>query len=328
MNVLPFNEPNKLVQSLYRQAYQVPVSGFKSKCFELLAETFNVDSGTWITRCERESPFYEQDSFTYNLPAGFMEDYHALSTVSTQVHQVFGFMMANLGKTMDILDVVPEEEWFGSDMYKLYCEKFNLHHSLMTVTANPVNQAINVVTFARHDPAHAFTEEEKQLKEFLVPNLIEAMRVNMLNAFHKGGKEQAYRAVFDRYGHLVEAEDGFLTLSERFDLWQDPDQKQKFKVDLKPQAGEVKTDDYEVEFENHHGLVFVELLATHGLSAMSDKKRVVCQYLVLGKSNKEIAKAMHISPNTVNNHLKTIYKALGVNSRHQATAYLMRQNLV
>ncbi|WP_319381822.1 LuxR C-terminal-related transcriptional regulator [Thiomicrorhabdus sp.] len=314
---------NHLVRQLYRTAYSTPVEDFKDVCFDLVAELFQIDSGTWITRCEREIPFYEQDSFTYRLPAGFMEHYHHLATVSTQVHQVFGVMLGNLGKTLDILDVVPEEEWFGSDMYKLYCEAFNLHHSLMTVTVNPLNQAMNIVTFARHDPLRRFTEEEKQAKEFLVPNLIEAMRINILNSFRQGkGDNTAYRAVLDRYGNFIEAEEGFMNLLNEYQLIRE----QKLQLDLQADQLDYRIGPLRLSFQNYNGLLYTEVHMAPIEERLGERKLAICRCLLEGKSNKEIARELEIAPNTVNNHLKEIFKALNVSRRHQAIAYLMRQN--
>lgn len=319
--MVDLSQSHELVKQIYHEAYATPVKDFKKVCFELLGEEFGIDSGTWITRCERVPLFYEQEAYTYQLPPGFMEDYHHLASVSTQVQQVFGYMMGNLGRTLDILDVVPADEWFGSDMYKLYCEKFNLHHSLMTVTTNPANHALNVITFARHHPDRGFTQEEKNCKEFVVPNLIEAMRVNILNSFHKGGKEQANRAVFDCYGRLIEAEEGFLTLSLQFKLLDDG----KLSFDISSDSGHYEADEYELDYQNHNGLVFVELQTSPLLNKLSGKQKEVCKYLIEGQSNKEIARVMSLSPNTVNNHLKEVYKLLNVNNRQQAAAYLIRQ---
>lgn len=317
-------ETSHLVQQLYRDAYKTPMAEFKQTAFERIANLFNIQSGTWITRSEREIPFYEQDSFTFQLPEGFMEHYHHLSTVSTQVHQVFGVMLGNQGKTLDILDVVPENEWYGSDMYQLYCQEFNLHHSLMTVSVNPINQVMNLITFARHSPDHPFTQAEKEAKEFLVPNLIEALRVNILNTFQQGkGNQTAYRAVMDRYGNLIEAEEGFLTLLSEHNLLQ----HNKLTLETDALDEDYQSHDLRLSFQNHNGLVYAEAHTAPIQERLGARKLDICRFLVEGHTNKEIARALDIAPNTVSNHLKDIFKLLNVNSRHQAVAYLMRQNI-
>lgn len=314
---------HQLVQTIFSEAYLAPLPEFKARCFELISEVVKIDSGTWITRCERHIPFYENDSFTYQLPKGFIEDYHHLSTVSSQVHQVFGVVLANLGKTMDILDVVPEEEWFGSDMYRLYCDKFDLHHSLMTVTANPVNQSLNIITFARHDPTLRFSAKDKQIKEFLVPNLAEAMRVNILNSFKQGQLDvSAHRGVFDRYGNLLEAEDGFIQAASQHVL-----QGSKLMLDVTEDQGSYPLENHQLHYQNHDGLVYVELQGEPLLNQLTDRKLEICQLLLAGQTNKEMARQLSLSPETINNHLKEIYDLLKVRSRHQAVSYLVRQGL-
>ncbi|MCV6625566.1 MAG: hypothetical protein OIF38_05685, partial [Cellvibrionaceae bacterium] len=124
----------QVISKFYQLALTQPLHTFKNSVFRLLAAELEADSGVWMTRAEQQIPFYEQDAYTLNLPQGFIEDYHDLSSVSQQVQQVFGVMLGCLGQTKDILDILPAEQWLSSDMYRLYCDKYNLYHSLMTVT--------------------------------------------------------------------------------------------------------------------------------------------------------------------------------------------------
>ncbi len=52
------------------------------------------------------------------------------------------------------------------------------------------------------------------------------------------------------------------------------------------------------------------------------------QLLAAGLSNKEIAKALKVSPRTVNFHLDNLYSKLGVGSRTEAVVYAIRRGLV
>ncbi|WP_029406712.1 helix-turn-helix transcriptional regulator [Thiomicrorhabdus sp. Milos-T2] len=314
---------NQLVQELYRKAYSKPINEFKQCCFDLISEHFKIDSGTWITRCEIDSKFYNNDSFTYKLPENFIEHCHHIPTVSRQIEQVFGVVLGNQGKTFDILDIVPEEEWYESDMYKMYCEEFSLYHSVMTVSVNPLSQTMNLITLARHDPEHKFSEAEKKSFDFLYPNLIEALRVNILNSFQqKSDTPFAFRAVADFYGNIIEAEEGFLNLLHSKSLIKD--NKVLFKIST--ENNNLQVDNLIFKTQNHKGIVYIEAIAPPVIKTLGKRKIEVCKELIIGKSNKEIAKTLNLSPNTVNNHLKEIFKALNINSRHQAIAYLTRQN--
>lgn len=322
-----FDELNDVVMEFYHQAYQRSLIDFKHYAFETLQRYLAIDSGTWITRTEQNIPFYEQDGFLFNLPAGFLEHYHQMASVSTQVQQVFGVMLGNLGKTMDILDIVPENEWYGSDMYNLYCNEFDLQHSLMTVLISPHNQVMNILTVARHDAQKPFSEQDKQIKEFLVPNIIEAMRLNLLhNVSEQTDKLEAYRGIFDNYGNLIEAEDNFIaTLKEQ--EWLIDQKFIHFPKNFSSQQVSLNLEGLAFAFSKRNGFVFVEILLQPLEKRLSEQKMKICSLLIQGLSNKAIAAKLDLSPNTVSNHLKVIFKTLNVDSRQKAISYLLRQKV-
>jgi DNA-binding NarL/FixJ family response regulator len=56
----------------------------------------------------------------------------------------------------------------------------------------------------------------------------------------------------------------------------------------------------------------------HGLSAVTPRQRQILELLAQGKSNKEIANTLHISANTIKNHLAKLYEHFSVSNRTQA----------
>jgi DNA-binding NarL/FixJ family response regulator len=53
----------------------------------------------------------------------------------------------------------------------------------------------------------------------------------------------------------------------------------------------------------------------------------VLQIIVQGLSNVQIADQLVISPSTVDSHVQSIYRKLGVSSRSGATRYALKQQL-
>lgn len=65
--------------------------------------------------------------------------------------------------------------------------------------------------------------------------------------------------------------------------------------------------------------------ASGGLGVLSDRERETLDHIARGRTNKEIAQQLDISPHTVGNHVAKIYAKLQVRSRAEATTkYLGR----
>ena len=61
---------------------------------------------------------------------------------------------------------------------------------------------------------------------------------------------------------------------------------------------------------------------------LTERERDVLEYLVKGRSNKEIATTLCISENTVKTHLKTLFLKLGVRDRTEAAIASIRHGIV
>jgi DNA-binding CsgD family transcriptional regulator len=61
---------------------------------------------------------------------------------------------------------------------------------------------------------------------------------------------------------------------------------------------------------------------------LTDRELEVLRLLVDGKSSKEIADALYISPRTATTHVGNILAKLGVNSRSAAVAIAFQHNIV
>ncbi|HET8846828.1 MAG TPA: response regulator transcription factor, partial [Ktedonobacteraceae bacterium] len=56
-------------------------------------------------------------------------------------------------------------------------------------------------------------------------------------------------------------------------------------------------------------------------SGLTEREVQVLRLIVLGLTNKQIAKELVLSPRTINVHVTSIYNKLGVNSRSAATRF-------
>jgi DNA-binding CsgD family transcriptional regulator len=70
------------------------------------------------------------------------------------------------------------------------------------------------------------------------------------------------------------------------------------------------------------------LTLVSGHDDLSSREREVLQLIALGLTNDQIARRLVISSHTVNNHLRSIFRKLGVGSRSAATRYAVLNKLV
>lgn len=61
---------------------------------------------------------------------------------------------------------------------------------------------------------------------------------------------------------------------------------------------------------------------------LSTRELEVLKFLAEGLSNKEIALALHLSPNTVKTHVRSLMNKLGVDHRLQVVVLALRHNLI
>lgn len=73
---------------------------------------------------------------------------------------------------------------------------------------------------------------------------------------------------------------------------------------------------------------FEEEKTTPVTNSLTGREVEVIRELAEGKSNKEIARNLYISENTVRNHTANIYKKLQINDRTRAVLYAVREGLV
>jgi DNA-binding NarL/FixJ family response regulator len=61
---------------------------------------------------------------------------------------------------------------------------------------------------------------------------------------------------------------------------------------------------------------------------LTEREIEVLRLLAQGHSDGQIAGVLVISPRTVNAHLRSIYSKLGITSRHAATLFALKQQLI
>ena len=99
----------------------------------------------------------------------------------------------------------------------------------------------------------------------------------------------------------------------------------KVQIDISQGDESFSVSSLQFQVTNYSGLRFVEVQAIPLAERLGKRKLEICQWLIQGKSNKEIGNQLGITEATVKNHLKQIFKMLDVSSRQQAISYFHQQ---
>ncbi|MFA5780608.1 MAG: LuxR C-terminal-related transcriptional regulator [Elusimicrobiota bacterium] len=63
------------------------------------------------------------------------------------------------------------------------------------------------------------------------------------------------------------------------------------------------------------------------MRSLSEKEKLILVRIVEGKGNKEIAKDLSVSENTIKVEMRFLFSKLGVKNRTQAAVYAVKNNL-
>lgn len=72
----------------------------------------------------------------------------------------------------------------------------------------------------------------------------------------------------------------------------------------------------------------MQSLSITRIKKLSAREQEVLKLLVEGRSNIEIAAALHLSPHTIKTHVRSIMNKFGVSDRVQAAVFALRNGFV
>lgn len=315
------------IASVYRQAGQLDADAFRLYCLGQLQQFIQFESGIWFYRKGVEESFTRAETYLFNIPAGFMENYNRLLSTEMLNEDPVGKYAAN--HVNQSFRMIPEvfsswDTYIQDVVYKIHSQKFELNNTLTTLYQCDGQDKLNVISLYRMGHGnYTFSAQDKIIKQLVSPHLAEAMTMNILSSFSRQQHHQGvYRAITDIRGNILEAETAFLAMLQR--TGQD-------KITLPAMLeGEVVIlaleDGTPIKAIKRH--TFVELqLETIPFAGLSPQQIRVCHFLKQGLSDKSIAQHMNISPFTVSNHLKKLYQHLGTKNRLSTVALLLSKDV-
>lgn len=318
--MLDLDAVNRVILSLYREGRDLPLRGYQDWALDQVRMLIPFDSAWWGNAATEPPNIHWiflhncDDSIIATYPPYMMEDFFREA------------LMAHPGKAVNTSDLISRKALIATRLYREWAVHYHVEWSLGTLLRDPHTALQEFLTIWRHDPARPFSEDERRMKELLMPHLTEAFRAVRLRHFLRGidTRGKAW-ALADDHGYIREANSSFL--SHLHDHWR------KWKGNLLPEslaqcvvAGhgyESKT--LTIELTPAENLRFLQVRPKSVLDKLTGREADIVRRYASGETYAEIARALQLSPSTVRNHISHGFAKLNVKNKGQLASLLAKR---
>jgi DNA-binding CsgD family transcriptional regulator len=293
---------------LYRLAREVPLADFQGRVLERLCEVLPFTGAWWgMTRMDREL----HSSFPFRMPPGYA-DYWC----SIRDHDLLAdIVLRDPGITVHLSG----PQFAADPVFARFCDQYGTRQSLCTLLKNPTLNLATFLSLYRTSDVPQFTAAERLFKQLVMPHLWAAWTSNWIaevaSARAHSFSSRVALAVADQKGVLHAAEPRFSEMiQQEWSQWLGPELPQDLLAAMR--TGETVNGRLTVmHLHPVSGMYLVEARERSRLDRLTPRELAIAQRFGSGKSYKEIAAALPISPATVRAHLRAIYSKLEISDK-------------
>jgi len=223
-------------------------------------------------------------------------------------------------------DVLDDESYYQSDLYQQCFQPFSIERILSSIHIDQRSGIFTLLSLYRYHRDNAFTLEEKQMQNHLLYHLLSAASHRQLLALDEKNDEQYSpnkSAICDSEGIYHCVDPSFLDILES-QINQPTKQKFPFKI----QENQQQFTEGNLTFvqQNHGDLYQLTVRVQNQLDQLSAREKEVIEGICQGRTFKQIARELQLSPSTVSNHLYRIYLKLSIHNRSELVDLIKNTN--
>lgn len=312
---------SELIRELYVGAERRPTEGFRSWALEQARGLVPFHSAMWGTGGLRPQVAIDSVELYRQTPEMMARYRRRWMRQDFLAKAVLG----EVGRTVNLADLMPREVFLRTPLYRQFARRFGICHILSTAIAEPRAGLVTFMSWWRDDGGQPFSEVERQFKQFLMPHLVLASRMNTFLQLRKAMSDRgtpdtagAYALATDA-GLLTEAEAEFTALLQRARPdWTGPALPTELRKPLRGRVdGERAALGLHLRVARAGDHVVLRLREPLPVDRLSPAEQRIAEHLASGLTHTQIASRLELAPSTVRNHLHAIYRKLGVTNRVQ-----------
>ncbi|MNM30654.1 DNA-binding transcriptional activator UhpA [compost metagenome] len=298
---------SSLTLDFQRLAQHEDIEHFHQRALERISQLIAFDSAWWGRAAMIDGLPEEHSPHFYNLPPSYLSDWHSIRHLDVTVERVH--KTPGQAVIVDMRDPSngPGLNWLG--------ERYGIGQWMCVVYVDPQTNLSDHLALYRSPNAPRFNELDCQILNNLMLHLVAAVSANQIRTLVAmretlTSPRNLALAVCDPRGVLQCAEGGFVDLLlKEWPRWSGP----TLPVTL-DECGHVgKLVHIEALPVGNQFLLAARI--NRGLPQLSPRENDVAQGFGEGRTYKEIARDLGLSPNTVRHHIRAIYGKLGVKDK-------------
>lgn len=298
------------IGKLYRAASEINPSHFRKWALTELKELILFDAALWSNGQEENRSFHNHT--VIDIDETILSNLKKTMAVNPMVDAVIN----NIGLPVDMADVVEDDVFYASYVYEYCFQPLNIERILSSIHTDGRSGLFTLLSLYRFDRDQPFSEEDKKVQERVLFHLLNAASHNLflhLKLAQANSTQGSCWAICDKQGYFHEIQPATLDLLQQYY----PDHnlnRSPFSLEEESQTLDIGLSLTLRQLDNLYSL---EIWPTGPFDQLTDREKTIANAVSQGKTFKQIAKDLNLSPSTVANHLYRVYQKLNIQSRNQ-----------
>lgn len=316
---------SELLIALHHGANVVSPDKFREYALDLVHSVIPFDSAIWGRHSRNGSDLVASEMYMHGQHAEMLQNLESIRQLDawlTEAQIAQPWITVNLDYSQPPCTLTPE--------FRQHLDLFGLMHCLCTMGYDPLSQTPHHIVLGRNELKRPYTEEERLLKQYLMPHLEAACDHNYRllpqtsNQNPPESERRQSNALTNDQGVLFATEPRFMKLlMEEFPDWHGPLLPEPLLRTFIEQGNDRYVGDTITLTANRRSSMWLLWARPkQPIDDFSTRTMKLAAYFAEGHNHKEIGQLMNISPATVRNHISVIYRKLQVNNKSQLAQLL------
>ena len=302
---------SNLLLTIYRFAQELPVPQFQDAILCALKDSLPFDSAVWGTGTMTTAGIDQHSTHLHQTSAAMMLAYDKVK------HQDSAAAQVALRPTMTIA-FNADVDLDGPDQNEIreFCHEFGHRNNLITCDINPITKFAQWISLYRRNPRLICTEDETQMLASLAPHLMQALAINRIIHLDKLSgdiaRERWCVAIADTRGTIYHAAPSFWKLLGCDWPVDNTEALPQALLQHLISGDHVLGRKVIVRRNLENDLLYIKARRRQPVDLLSTREYLIAKLLRDGLSQKEVAKKLGRSPETIRSQLREIFRKLEI----------------